>query len=114
MNYGGSCCEKDIGYLDDYGVNSQDYGFPLIAGSIALTSALIGAGTTVVGVGGALGAGALARRAQEERLKAEKIAREHEMMLERQRVARKNQRLLLAFPVGLILLAGFVRLRRKQ
>ena len=107
VNYGGSCCEKDIGYLDDYGVNSQDYGFPLIAGSI-------GAGTTVVGVGGALGAGALARRAQEERLKAEKIAREHEMMLERQRVARKNQRLLLAFPVGLILLAGFVRLRRKQ
>ena len=110
MNYGGSCCEKDIGYLDDYGVNpSSDYGFP-----IAITVGLLGLASSARGAGGALGAGAQGRRAQEERLKAEKIAREHEMMLERQRVARKNQRLLLAFPVGLILLAGFVRLRRKQ
>ena len=107
MNYGGSCCEKDIGYLDDYGVNSTDYGSATIL-------ALIGLASSAIGAGGALGAGAQGRRAQEERLKAEKIAREHEMMLERQRVARKNQRLLLAFPVGLILLAGFVRLRRKQ
>ena len=100
----GTCGKPDqgygaVGYLDNYGVNPTDYGL-----AIPIIASLIGAGATVVGVGGGLLSGRQARKRQEELIEAQRIAREKELILEKQKMAQRQKTL---FWLGILGVGGF-------
>ena len=101
----GTCGKPDqgygaVGYLDDYGVNAEDYGFvmtPLILASI------IGGGASVLGAGAGLLGGRQARKRQEEMIAAQIVAQEKELALKREKMVQQQRTL---FWLGLLGVGG--------
>ena len=103
----GTCGKPDqgygaVGYLDDYGVNAEDYG--VIGMTAGLLASIIGAGATAVGVTGGLLGSRSQRKRQEEMIAAQIAAQEREFALEQKKMVERQQAL---FWLGLLSVGGF-------
>ena len=94
-----SCCGSPdqgygaIGYLDNYGVAMHSNPMGSIVMTAALLGKIIGAGATIVGVGGGLLGGRQARKAQDAAVVAQERAQRERLEAE-QRMAQQRSQLL--------------------